>query len=275
MIVTGRLEQRSWETPDGDKRSKVEVVADEIGPSIRWATAQVTKNERRGPGDGPSGGGGGGGRGGGGQGGQSSGGGAPPTPGTDTARSLSSHGEEQRSRRQHRTAAPKDTGRAHQEEALRPVQGPGRVGRLQGRRHAAQVHERPGQDPRPSGVGQLHPAPAGRGHRHQDGPRARLLPYTQRTTTERPGGRGGRGGRDGGFAGGGGRRGRDEERTLGEDGASTAIPDGTPPLDAAPEVAETEAVALEVAVEELRGHPPTEAVAEETSVAADGTGEES
>src|ERR1700732_2270044 len=58
VIVTGRLEQRSWETPDGDKRSKVEVVADEIGPSIRWATAQVTKNERRGPGDsGPQGGG--------------------------------------------------------------------------------------------------------------------------------------------------------------------------------------------------------------------------
>jgi single-strand DNA-binding protein len=52
VIVTGRLDQRSWETPDGDKRSKVEVVADEIGPSIRWATAQVTKNERRGPAEG-------------------------------------------------------------------------------------------------------------------------------------------------------------------------------------------------------------------------------
>ena len=50
VLVTGRLEQRSWETADGDKRSKVEVVADEIGPSLRWATAQVTKNERRGPG---------------------------------------------------------------------------------------------------------------------------------------------------------------------------------------------------------------------------------
>jgi len=49
VIVTGRLEQRSWETPDGDKRSKVEVVADEIGPSLRWATASITKNERRGP----------------------------------------------------------------------------------------------------------------------------------------------------------------------------------------------------------------------------------
>ena len=50
VLVTGRLEQRSWETADGDKRSKIEVVADEIGPSLRWATAQVTKNERRGPG---------------------------------------------------------------------------------------------------------------------------------------------------------------------------------------------------------------------------------
>ena len=51
VIVNGRLEQRSWETQDGDKRSKVEVVADEIGPSLRWATATVTKNERRGPGE--------------------------------------------------------------------------------------------------------------------------------------------------------------------------------------------------------------------------------
>ena len=49
VIVTGRLEQRSWETPDGEKRSKIEIIADEIGPSLRWATAQVTKNERRGP----------------------------------------------------------------------------------------------------------------------------------------------------------------------------------------------------------------------------------
>ena len=52
--MSGRLEQRSWETDNGEKRSKVEVVADEIGPSLRWATAQVTRNERR---DGGSGGG--------------------------------------------------------------------------------------------------------------------------------------------------------------------------------------------------------------------------
>src|SRR5438309_1119642 len=62
VLVTGRLEQRSWETEDGEKRSIVEVVADEIGPSLRWATAQVVKNERRsGDGGGFSGGGGGGG----------------------------------------------------------------------------------------------------------------------------------------------------------------------------------------------------------------------
>ena len=47
VVVTGRLEQRSWETPEGDRRSKLEVVADEIGPSLRWATASVQKNERR------------------------------------------------------------------------------------------------------------------------------------------------------------------------------------------------------------------------------------
>ena len=61
VVVTGRLEQRSWETQDGDKRSKIEVVADEIGPSLRWATAEVRKNERRDGGDSFGGGGGGGG----------------------------------------------------------------------------------------------------------------------------------------------------------------------------------------------------------------------
>jgi len=58
VLVSGRLEQRSWETNDGEKRSKVEIVADEIGPSLRFATAGVTKNERRG-GDFDGGGGGG------------------------------------------------------------------------------------------------------------------------------------------------------------------------------------------------------------------------
>ena len=59
LMVTGRLDQRTWETQEGDKRSKVEIVADEVGPSLRWATASVTKNERRGGFDGGAGGGGG------------------------------------------------------------------------------------------------------------------------------------------------------------------------------------------------------------------------
>lgn len=46
VIVTGRLEQRSWETPEGDRRSVVEVQIDEIGPSLRWATATVNKTQR-------------------------------------------------------------------------------------------------------------------------------------------------------------------------------------------------------------------------------------
>jgi single-strand DNA-binding protein len=64
VIVVGRMEQRSWETQDGDKRSRVEVIADEVGPSLRWATAQVTKSQRSG-GEGNYGGGSGGSSGGG------------------------------------------------------------------------------------------------------------------------------------------------------------------------------------------------------------------
>ena len=47
VIVTGRLEQRSWEDNEGNRRSKVEIVADDIGPSLRWATAEVAKNDKR------------------------------------------------------------------------------------------------------------------------------------------------------------------------------------------------------------------------------------
>lgn len=47
VIVSGRLEQRSWEK-DGEKKSKVEVVADEVAPSLRWATASITKTEFKG-----------------------------------------------------------------------------------------------------------------------------------------------------------------------------------------------------------------------------------
>ena len=46
MVVTGRLDQRSWETQEGNKRSKVEITADDLAPSLRWATAEVTRKER-------------------------------------------------------------------------------------------------------------------------------------------------------------------------------------------------------------------------------------
>ena len=54
VIVAGRLKQRSYETKEGEKRTSMELEVDEIGPSLRYATAQVTR---------ASGGGGGGGRG--------------------------------------------------------------------------------------------------------------------------------------------------------------------------------------------------------------------
>jgi len=59
VIVTGRLEQRTWEQ-EGNKRSVVEIIADEVAPSLRWATAKVEKTERRSGGGGDQGGGGGG-----------------------------------------------------------------------------------------------------------------------------------------------------------------------------------------------------------------------
>lgn len=62
VTITGRLDQRSWETQDGDKRSKVEIVADDVAISLRWATAEVNRNERSDGGGGFSGGGSGGGR---------------------------------------------------------------------------------------------------------------------------------------------------------------------------------------------------------------------
>lgn len=46
VIVTGRLSWREYTTRDGDKRTTVEVVADELGPSLRWATAQVERTPR-------------------------------------------------------------------------------------------------------------------------------------------------------------------------------------------------------------------------------------
>jgi single-strand DNA-binding protein len=59
VIVTGRLKQRSFETREGEKRTVFEVEVDEIGPSLRYATAKVNKASRSGGGGGGYGGGGG------------------------------------------------------------------------------------------------------------------------------------------------------------------------------------------------------------------------
>ncbi|HZC91574.1 MAG TPA: single-stranded DNA-binding protein [Mycobacterium sp.] len=59
VIVSGRLKQRSFETREGEKRTVVELEVDEIGPSLRYATAKVNKASRSGGGGGGFGGGGG------------------------------------------------------------------------------------------------------------------------------------------------------------------------------------------------------------------------
>ncbi len=56
VTVSGRLDQRSWETENGDKRSKVEIVADDVAISLKWATASPQRNERP-EGSAPTGGG--------------------------------------------------------------------------------------------------------------------------------------------------------------------------------------------------------------------------
>lgn len=58
VVVQGRLKQRSFETREGEKRTVFECDVDEIGPSLRYATAKVTKTSRSGPGGGGGFGGG-------------------------------------------------------------------------------------------------------------------------------------------------------------------------------------------------------------------------
>lgn len=62
VIASGRLQQRSWETQQGERRTVIEMTVDEIGPSLRYATAQVERNQRRDAGFGGQGGGYGGGQ---------------------------------------------------------------------------------------------------------------------------------------------------------------------------------------------------------------------
>lgn len=72
VIVQGRLKSRQYETREGEKRTVFEIDVEEVGPSLRSASAKVTKTTRSGGGGGYSGGGGGGGYSGGGGGGQQS-----------------------------------------------------------------------------------------------------------------------------------------------------------------------------------------------------------
>jgi len=93
VLVSGRLRSRTYDTKEGEKRTVVEMEVDEVGPSLRYATAKVAKTSRGGGGGGFGGGGGGGGGGfggpsgggnGGGFGGASGGsGGASPQPADD------------------------------------------------------------------------------------------------------------------------------------------------------------------------------------------------
>jgi single-strand DNA-binding protein len=64
VVVYGMLQQRSWDTPDGDRRSAVEIVADDVAPSLKWASAEIRRNEFRGEGGNAAGGNAGGGSGG-------------------------------------------------------------------------------------------------------------------------------------------------------------------------------------------------------------------
>jgi single-strand DNA-binding protein len=79
VIVQGRLKSRSYDDREGNKRTVFEIDVDEVGPSLRSATAKVTRAMRSGPGGdgGGFGGGGGGNQGGGNYGGGGQGGGAP------------------------------------------------------------------------------------------------------------------------------------------------------------------------------------------------------
>jgi single-strand DNA-binding protein len=51
VLVVGQLRMRSWETPEGEQRSVIEVTADEVGPSLRWATAKPERATRKGNGE--------------------------------------------------------------------------------------------------------------------------------------------------------------------------------------------------------------------------------
>jgi single-strand DNA-binding protein len=97
VIVSGRLRQRSYETKEGEKRTVYEVEVDDVGPSLRNASAKVNRVARSGAGDGGYGGGqrsSGGRSSGGGQGGGSGGGGEPDPWASDSSSSGGGYSDE-------------------------------------------------------------------------------------------------------------------------------------------------------------------------------------
>lgn len=52
VVIYGTLSQRSWENQEGERRSKVEIIADDVAPSLKWASAEITRNEFKGGGGG-------------------------------------------------------------------------------------------------------------------------------------------------------------------------------------------------------------------------------
>lgn len=97
VIVSGRLRQRSYETKEGEKRTVYEVEVDDVGPSLRNASAKVNRVARSGAGDGGYGGGqrsSGGRTSGGGQGGGSGGGGEPDPWASDSSSSGGGYSDE-------------------------------------------------------------------------------------------------------------------------------------------------------------------------------------
>src|SRR6476469_4214869 len=96
VIVSGRLRQRSYETKEGEKRTVYEVEVDDVGPSLRNASAKVNRVARSGAGDGGYGGGqrSSGGRSSGGQGGGYGGGGEPDPWASDSSSSGGGYSDE-------------------------------------------------------------------------------------------------------------------------------------------------------------------------------------
>ncbi|OOK71360.1 single-stranded DNA-binding domain protein [Mycobacterium kansasii] len=181
VIVTGRLKQRSFETREGEKRTVVEVEVDEIGPSLRYATAKVNKASRSGGGGGFGGGGG-------------SRPATPPAsgtpgPGDDPWGSAlpRAHSAVTTSRRSDRHHVPslsygkKEThgqvqqatpgsGKAGQGAQMRLLREEGSEDRLQGHRAAADLYQRARQDPGAPGHRQLCSAPTRHRNRGEECP---------------------------------------------------------------------------------------------------------